>query len=152
MKQILTMLCILAITLNARAQNLSEADVPAGVKSKFASMFKDAGGTKWEKEDGTFEAEFEKNKMEIAVLFDASGNHLQTETEIEISSLPRGVSDYISINLPGKSIKEAAQITAANGRVTYEADMGNADYLFDAKGNFLREDTDDGEEVDDKDD
>ena len=113
-------------------------DVPAVVKTKFASLHPDIKKPKWEKEGANFEAEFEQNEVEMSLLFDASGNVLETETEIKVSELPKGVTDYCSKNFAGKKIKEASKIVDSKGTVTYEAEIGGADQIFDANGNFIK--------------
>lgn len=141
MKTIIILVSIVAFALNASAQKVSESDVPAVVKTNFASMFPGMKADKWEMENGKYEAEFKQNKIESSVLFEANGTYVQTETEIAVLELPKGVSDYASKNLPGKKIKEASRITAADGSVTYEAEIRGSDYIFDSMGNFLRKET-----------
>jgi len=147
-KKIFLTLFILFSAFSVYSQKVKEADVPSAVKTKFTSMYPNAGSTKWEMENGNYEAEFKNNSTETSAIFEPNGNYVQTEVEIPVSSLPAGVSDYVSKTLKSKNIKEAAQITSANDTVTYEAEIGNEDYLFDANGNFLRKDTDTGDTED----
>lgn len=145
MKTIIILFSILAFAFNASAQKVSESDVPTVVKTNFASMFPGVKADKWEIENGKYEAEFKQNKIESSVLFEANGTYVQTETEIAVSELPSGVKDYALKNLPGKKIKEASRITAADGSITYEAEIHGADYIFDSNGNFLRKETEDND-------
>jgi hypothetical protein len=143
---------ILALSLgigSAYAQKIKEADVPATVKDAFKKKWPDAKVEKWEKEGDWFEAEYEMGKTEGSVALDASGNIMETEKEIKVSELPKAVSDYVSKNMPGKKIKEASHITDAKGVVTYEAEVDNVDYIFDADGKMLRKE-EDKEKDDDK--
>ena len=147
MKNILT-IAALAFAIGATAQTVKEADVPAPVKAKFTSLYPNVSVEKWEKEGANYEAEFETKETETSVVFDANGNLISTETEIAVSSLPKGVSDYFAKNHAGAKIKEASKITAADGTITYEAEVKDGDYIFDANGNFISKDV----EADDKDD
>jgi hypothetical protein len=131
------------------SQNIKESDVPQAVKTKFSAMYPDVSNTKWEMENGKYEAEFKENNTETSVIFEANGMYVQTETEISVSTLPAGVNDYVSKNLPGKKINEASQITLTDGTVVYEAEIGKEDYLFDSGGNYLRKDSDNGNTEDD---
>jgi hypothetical protein len=70
---------------------------------------------------------------------DASANVLETEIEIKPQALPSSVQDYISKNYPGQKIKEAAKITAADGTITYEAEVKGKDLIFDNNGSFVKE-------------
>ena len=64
-------------------------------------------------------------------------------------SLPQAIANYVVQNFPGKKIKEAAKIVNAAGLVTYEAEVGKDDYIFDSTGNFLRKESDDSDEDED---
>ena len=150
-KLILTSALALGIFV-ANAQKIKEAAVPAVVKAKFASMFPGAKVEKWEKEGANFEAEFDQGKVETSAVFDAAGNHLETEVEITASLLPKGVTEYMATNLKGKKIEDMAKITDSKGVVTYEAEVDDVDYLFDASGKFLSKKVEkvDKEDKDDK--
>ena len=118
-------------------------------KAKFAKLYPNVTKVKWGKEDANFEAEFDMNKTEMSCLFDASGNLLETESEIETSALPKSAADYVAKNYPGQKIKEAAKIVDAKNVTTYEAEVKEGDLIFDDKGNFLKKvveaDSDDDE-------
>jgi hypothetical protein len=148
-KTIFIILCILFSGFSLYSQNLKESDVPSAVKTKFAAMYPNVTGTKWEMENGKYEAEFKENNVETSVLFEAIGKYIQTEVEIPVSSLPAGVRDYASKTLKAKKINEACQITSSDGTVTYEAEIGKDDYLFDSNGSFLKKDSDSGDTEDD---
>lgn len=148
-KKLVLILIIVFAGLNIYSQDVKESDVPAAVKTKFAAMYPNVTGAKWEMENGKYEAEFKENNVETSVLFEAIGKYIQTEVEIPVSSLPGGVNDYVTKNLAGKKINEACQITSSDGTVTYEAEIGKDDYLFDSNGNFLKKDSDKGDTEDD---
>lgn len=133
----------------ANAQVVKEINVPATVKAKFISLYPDKPEVKWEKEKSNYEAAFEQNKMEVSVLFEENGTIVQTETEILVSALPKAVTDYITKNLAGKKINEATKITDAKGKITYEAEVGKVDYLFDENGKFISKEEDNEDDEDD---
>lgn len=136
------MFIVLAIAFSscgAEAQEMKSADVPVAVKSAFEKLYPNVNDVDWEKEDANYEAGFEVNKNETSVVFDANGNLLETEVEIKTSELPQGVTDYVTKNHAGAKITEAAKITDADGTVTYEAEVGKSDLIFDANGKFIKE-------------
>lgn len=135
---------------SAYAQKLKEADVPAAVKESFAKKYPGAKVEKWEKEEGEYEAEFDLNKVENSASFDANGVFLQSEVEIKVAELPKGVSDYLAKNLAGKKVKEASKITDAKGTVMYEAEVDEVDYIFDSNGSFLKTKSENEKQDDDK--
>ena len=113
-------------------------EVPVIVKTKFASLYPNITKAKWEQEGVNYEAEFDLNKVETSVLFDASGNVLETETEIKVTELPKSATDYCAKTWAGKKIKEASKIIDSKGVLTYEAEIEGMDQIFDANGTFLK--------------
>jgi len=126
-------------------------DAPAAVKASFAKLYPNVTKVKWGKEDANYEAEFEVNKVETSCLFDVNGNLLETETEIAISALPKGISEYVAKNYAGEKIKEASKIVDSKNVTTYEAEVKDGDLLFDASGNFLKKVVEQKDEDDEKD-
>lgn len=150
MKTLFAILILASTILNIHAQNLIESDVPAAVKEKFSSLYPAIKAVKWEKEHNEYEAEFRENNIETSVIFAENGAYIQTETEISISSLPAGITDYAVKNFPEKNIKDASKITDAFGKISYEAEIGGRDYLFDENGKFIKisEDSNDNDNDD----
>ena len=133
------MLAVALIGIFAVSAYAGGADAPAAIKASFSKLYPNVQKVKWGKEDANYEAEFDLNKVETSCLFDASGNLLETETEIAISSLPKAVSDYCTKTFEGKKISEASKIVDSKKVVTYEAEVkGVGDVIFDEKGNFLK--------------
>lgn len=122
----------------ANAQTVKEADVPTQVKDALKKQYPTAKVEKWEKEGSNFEAEFHVNKIETCAVYDSNGKFIESEIEIKESELPKGVADYISKNLSGKKVKESAKITDAAGKVSFEAEIDNIDYIFDSNGSLIK--------------
>ena len=139
MKKLALMIVAAMITSLSFAQKIQEKDVPASVKASFQKNYPNIKEVKWDKEGEKFEASFDLNKIDNSVLFDAQGNLLETEVEIELNQLPKGVLEYVKANYKGKKVKEAAKITDAKGTVTYEAEIKGMDLLFDSNGKFIKE-------------
>lgn len=112
------------------SQTIKEKDVPAAVTQAFQKEFPGVKVEKWEKEGTSFEAEFDLNKTENEVVYDASGKRIEHEVELKPSELPKFVVEYFEKNLPGKKIKEASKSTDADGKITYEAEVGDTEYRF----------------------
>jgi len=148
MKRLALMMVAAMITSLTFAQKLQEKDVPTPVKTTLKKQYPNTKEIKWEKEGENFEAEFELNKTDQSVLFDAQGNILEAEVEIELNQLPSAVLEYIKANYKGQTVKEAVKITDANGKVTFEAEVGKMDVLFDESGKFINEKKDEIEEKD----
>ena len=67
------------------------ADIaPKEVTDAFATKFPKATDTKWEKESETeFEAVFNMDGKEYSTKFDKTGKWLETESQIDVSTLPQ---------------------------------------------------------------
>ena len=139
-KQILVVIAV-ALALQAQAQDVKSANVPAAVKQAFAKQFPSAKATKWEKEDANYEAEFRLGKAETSAVFAPDGAYLEMEQEMKINTLPALAQAYIKNTYGGYEIEEAAKITKADGTVLYEAEMEKGkesfDAMFDAEGRFV---------------
>lgn len=113
------------------------SNVPANVKVNFEKDFPGVNA-KWDKEDSNFEAGFKQDNHTMSALYDARGNKLETEQDIDAAALPQNIKDYVSQNFKGEKIKEAAIITKANGEVNYEAEVKEVDLLFTKDGQFIK--------------
>ncbi len=139
MKKLLFLLTATLCVAFVKAQKLQQKEVPLKVKAALKQKFPDASHIKWEKEDQNFEAGFKSGTTHSSVLFNATGDILETETAIAASDLSNSIKQYIQKNYPGKKIKEAASITDAKGVVTYEAEVSNLDLIFNSNGEFIKE-------------
>ena len=127
---------IAAIGFSACAQKLDASKVPAVVKAAFAKQY--AGiPVKWEKEGGKYEAGFKQNGNIMSALFEENGKMTESEMDIKVAYLPASVLAYVKEHYKGKSIKEGAKITKADGTVNYEAEVDGKDVIFDANGKFI---------------
>lgn len=150
MKTIITIFALALGTSFANAQTVKDTEVPAAVKDAFKKAYPTAKVQKWEKEGANFEAEFMVGKIENAAAYDASGNLVMTEVEIKVTELPKAITDYINTNMKGKKAKEASKMTYADGKVNYEAEVDDVDYIFDDKGNFIEKEVETDKKDDDK--
>ena len=139
MKKIMMMfVAAMSITFAAGAQKLNNADVPAPVKASFTKKYPGAVA-KWEKEDGKYEAGFKKDGKTMSALFEVNGTFTESEVDIKTEDLPATVLAYVKEHYKGKTIKEGAKITKADGTVNYEAEVDGKDVIFAAAGKFLKE-------------
>jgi hypothetical protein len=119
------------------AQKIKREKVPSAVSASFNKLYPDINNAQWELEKGVYEANFRNGTDKKSATFDKAGNLIETETEIKAEVLPAAVQTYISKNLKGGKIKSASLIKQVNGITSYEANVGNTDYIFDGTGKFL---------------
>ena len=75
----------LAIILIACSGKLSSSKVPESVKKTFASQYPGID-PKWDKENGNYEASFDKQGLEMSAVFDEGGKLLESEVEMPIAT------------------------------------------------------------------
>jgi hypothetical protein len=139
MKKLITVSALVTVIgVSAGAQKIDASKVPAAVKSAFAKQYPGTAA-KWEKEDGKFEAGFRLNGNTMSALYEANGTITETETGIKVASLPATVLAYVKEHYKGKTVKEGAKITKADGTVNYEAEVNGKDVIFNEAGKFLKE-------------
>ena len=132
---------LLAVAVIATIICLAQTNVPSSVQSSFTKLFPGIAVKKWDKEEGKYEANFTKEGKQMSAVFDAKGNLEETETVIAASELPASVLSYVKEHYKGSKIEEAAMVLKSDGEKIYEAEIKGKDLLFDAKGNFLKEET-----------
>ena len=106
------------------AQKISADKVPAAAVNAFKAKFPDASNVKWEIEKkDVYEVNFTAGKVKKAAQFDKSGVWQKTETEIEVSQLPKTVSEAFAKSYPGYKIKEVEQVSSSTYTEAYELEI-----------------------------
>jgi Putative beta-lactamase-inhibitor-like, PepSY-like len=115
--------------------------VPKAVKAAFAQKYPKIKGVKWEKEKGNYEANWGgKSREDSSALFAPSGQFIEIAKAISVKQLPASALSYVKTHYKGSSINEAALVTDAKGKISYEAEVNHKDVVFDEHGNFLKTD------------
>jgi len=117
--------------------------IPEGVKKVFTAQYPNATKVEWSLEKaGEYEAEFKINKAEMSVVYDAVGNLLETETEIEESELPQAIKAKLAKDFEGYKIDEIEK-SDAKGVTTFEMEAKKEKkefgLVFDNNGKLLKQ-------------
>jgi hypothetical protein len=136
MKTAIWMFCVVLLTTVACAQKNADSKTPEAVRTAFAKLNPNTTKVKWEKEEANYEANFKIGEAEQSMVFAADGTLLESETAIDINELPLKVQEYLAQNFKGSKVKEAAKLTDANGKVSFEAEIKGKDLFFDENGNL----------------
>ena len=136
MKKLIILLAF-ALPLSMMAQK-----APVAVTKAFAAKFPNVKKVDFDKEkSGEYEAEFKVNGVEMSANFTATGEWVETETEIPVAQLPAAVVTAIKKGHPNAKTVGAAKIETAKG-MKYEADlkegMKKSEVLYDASGNLVK--------------
>ncbi|WP_426091487.1 PepSY-like domain-containing protein [Flavobacterium sp. DSR3-2] len=137
MKKSLLIIVLSIMSFVSFGQKIKEKEVPKIIKEALHEKYPNAYGVKWDKEKNNYEASFDVNKIDNSVLFNGEGKIVETEIEIQISTLPKNALDYINMHFKNQKVKEAAKIINEKGTVIYEAEIKGSDLLFDENGNFI---------------
>jgi hypothetical protein len=113
--------------------------VPENVKAVFAHQFPNVKNVEWEKEGKNYEAMFKHSVTETSIVITPEGKILETETEMDSSTLPEAILIYFDTNYRGYKIAEASKIVLSNGTIRYEAEVQDKDFIFDSNGVLLEE-------------
>jgi hypothetical protein len=126
MKKIIVLFAsILLISLMGYSQNIASDKVPVQVKQAFAKKFPLATDVKYEMEKKDYEINFRDHGVEMSANFDATGQWLETETEINESDLPKEVSSSVVKNFKGFKISEIAKVETPEKGLIYELNLKN---------------------------
>ncbi len=146
-KSLFLAICAMYFALCASAQMSESSEkgsgnkIPAIVLQAFVKDYPAITKVKWQEEDGNYEAEFVLEKVETSVVYNASGNKLEVESEVSPDKIPTEAYDYIKKNFSGYKITETAQIVGMNNSITYELELkgpkGRFDLLFDSAGQLV---------------
>ena len=135
---VLASLVLSSVLFAQKIEKVKSAMPPVAVKEAFAKMYPAVKKVKWEKEDANYEAGFEFNNVESSVLIDSKGTILETESEIEVATLSKKITDYVAKNYPNQKIKGAAKIINSSKKITFEAEVKGLDLLFEENGTFIK--------------
>jgi hypothetical protein len=150
MKTLLVVLGLSITMCQAEAQKIRSKDVPAEAKNTLQKRYA-VTDADWDKEEGSFEANFELKGKEMSVLIDAKGNILEVETEVAKNDLPAAVLKSLENNYKDFKIEETARIES-KGEITYEVEVEKGketfDLIFNINGNLLKKLSKEDEEKD----
>src|SRR5690606_18368864 len=105
---------ILAFTLLASsavmAQDLRIAVVPNNLKEALEKEYPKAIDVEWEKELDNYKVEFEINRQDHEIWYNASAQILKKEQEISETELPKAIRDAIKSSYAGYRVDDVEKI------------------------------------------
>lgn len=124
MKTLKILAAFLFVTGAAVAQDINEAEVPTAVKNAFNKEYSNVNNVEWEKEMENYNVEFDSNRMENEIWYNASGNVLKKESDIAEADLPSSVSKAIKSKYAEYRIDGIEKVWQ-NNATTYEVELEN---------------------------
>ncbi len=133
---------VLAITVffnNVFSKTLNEKNVPVAVKAAFHRAHPNNFDISWTQQGSDYKVEYDINKVDMSNTYEASGKLVNSESDIEIWTLPAVILKYVKINYNQTSVNQAFKIRDSSGVITYKADINGKSLFFDLAGDFIKE-------------
>ncbi|MGO3183252.1 MAG: PepSY-like domain-containing protein [Aequorivita sp.] len=142
MKTLKILAVALFATSIAMAQDLNASDVPGNLKDAFNKEYPKATDVEWEKKLDNYKVEFDLNRQDHDVWYNASGTILKKEQEITEAELPQAIRDAIKSNYAGYRVDDVEMIWQ-NNSTTYEVELEKGQdekhITFDGDAKVLKE-------------
>jgi len=142
MKTFKILAALFFVTGVAVAQDMNEKDVPASVKNAFTKEYANATDVEWEKDMENYKVEFDVNRIENEVWYNASGTVVKKEQDIAEAELPQAVRDAVKSGYANHTLDDVEKVWQ-NNATNYELELenGNEDkqVTFDANGKVIAE-------------
>lgn len=142
MKSLKVAALALLATATVRAQDLKKEEVPSDLMSNFEKEYANATDVEWEKEDELYKVEFDMDRNEYELWYDASGKMTKMEKELKVAELPQAIKSKISSSYASYKIDDI-EIKEENEKTTYEVELEDGrkeiTVIFDESGSVIKE-------------
>ncbi|WP_035479783.1 PepSY domain-containing protein [Gelidibacter mesophilus] len=137
---------LLFATAAVSAQDLKMNEVPSNLQTIFTKSYSNVTDVEWEKKGENFKVEFEINKMDHDIWYNAQGDVIKSKIEISESALPSAVASTIKAKYPDYKIDEI-EVREEGGKTTYEIEIDKSwsderKLIVDASGKILSDNED----------
>ncbi len=121
--KILKILAVVLFTTSfAKAQELNSANVLDNLKDAFNKEYSKATDVEWKKELDHYKVEFDFNRRDHEIWYNASGNILKKEQEIGETELPQAIRSVIKSKYAGYRVDDVEMVWK-NKVKTYEVEL-----------------------------
>lgn len=124
------------------AQDLKLTDVPTSLSNAFNKEYAKATDVEWEKKMDNYKVEFDLNRHDHEVWYNASGVVIKKEIEMSETDLPQAIRDAIKSNYAGYRVDDIEMIwqnNATSYEVELEKGQDETQVTFDSNGKVLNE-------------
>lgn len=141
MKKLRIAALLLFATAAVSAQDLRTNEVPANLQSTFTKSFTNVKDVEWEKKGDVYKVEFEINRMDHDIWYDAQGNVIKSKIEISESELPLAVASAVKTKYADYKI-DSVEVLEEGGKKTYKVEIEKGwtkerKLVLDASGEIL---------------
>lgn len=133
---VLLILCISLFSCKDDASN-----IPAAIKADFEKKFSGAMDVEWEIEEDGYEAEFEKDGVEMSANYDLNNAWTETEATINEKDLPAALKAGIQRSYPEYRIEKAESIRTplmSGYEIHLENDNEEVEVVVNKRGDIVK--------------
>ena len=117
-----TSLAALLLTATITAQDLKIEDIPKNLSDEFQKAYPTASDVEWEKEGNQYQVEFEIDRRDHEIWYDADAKVVKSEQEISKDDLPEQIKSTLSSTYEAYKIEDI-ETKEENNIVTYVIDL-----------------------------
>ena len=117
-----TSLAALLLTATITAQDLKIEDIPKNLSDEFKKAYPTASDVEWEMEGNQYQVEFEIDRRDHEIWYDADAKVVKSEQEISKDDLPEQIKSTLSSTYGAYKIEDI-ETTEENNTVTYVIDL-----------------------------
>lgn len=122
MKKLKIAALLVFATATISAQDLKTNEVPANLQSTFTTAYSNATDIEWEKKGDHYKVEFEINKLDHDIWYDAEGKVVKSKIEISESELPAAIGNAVKSKYADYMI-DSIEVREQEGSKTYEVEI-----------------------------
>lgn len=112
------------------AQDLSRNQVPSVIMNNFKKEFPKVKVAEWELKNGLYEVEFEVNRRDYEIWYNAQGDLMKMKRELRSRDLSDAIKKSLKAQYKGYRIGDVEKLTQ-NGQSVFKVEMKNLREDFD---------------------
>lgn len=129
-------------TVAVNAQDLKKSAVPSNAMQSFEKEYSNATDVEWEQENNLYKVEFDIDRKEHEIWYDASGKMSKMEKELNENDLPQTIKSKITSTYTSFIIDDI-EMKEESGKTTYKVELEKGreekTVIFDKSGSVINE-------------
>lgn len=141
MKTLKILAALFFVTGVAVAQHVNQKDVPSDITDAFVKEYGNASDVEWEKKMENYKVDFDVNRMEHEVWYNASGTVVRKEQDITEAELSQAVREALKSAYAGYRLDDVERVWE-NNTTSYKLELEKGEdkhVTFDIEGKVAAE-------------
>ncbi len=110
------------VSFGVNAQDLTTTQVPAKINTEFQKDYSQAKDVEWEMKGSYYKVEFDLGKYDHEITYDANGETIKVEKEVNPQDLPNNIAQLVKGKYPNYKI-DKVEVTKWNNKTSYEVEI-----------------------------